>query len=159
MSENAIVEVKGIKLNVDLSNTMGQEPLRVGSRVKVLVKEYSESYKPYPGIIVGFDNFRNLPTINVAYCKMEYNESSIIFVSINAKSDPDVEIIPDRNDKGLEVNKSEVLRRMDRKIDSLRNEVAELEAKKDFFLRSFGKWFVDAAPVFVPVDEETERHF
>lgn len=61
-----VIEINGVKLEVDMRYAKRVDELRVGSKVKVLNKEYS-SYKVYPGVIVGFEEFDNLPTIVVAY--------------------------------------------------------------------------------------------
>lgn len=143
-SNMTIIEIGGVKLEVDLRHAKVIDTLRVGSRIKVLVKDYADNYKVYPGIIIGFDDFKNLPTVNIAYCKMEYSESTIVFASINAKNESGIQIVADTNEASLEVNKGEVLRKMDRAIDSLKMQIEDIEAKKAFFLNSFGTWFTHA---------------
>lgn len=61
-NQKTIVEINGIKLEVDLRTAKRVEEYKVGDMVKVLKKEYGDSYKSYAGMIVGFDAFVALPT-------------------------------------------------------------------------------------------------
>ena len=74
-TQTAIVEVNGIKLEVDLRTAKRidqlTDQLTIGSRVKCLVKQYSD-FKTVPGVVVGFEPFEKLPTIVVAYLDTDY---------------------------------------------------------------------------------------
>ena len=54
--QKRIIEVNGVKMEIDLRNAKVVENYKVGDYVKVLIKEYN-SYKSYIGNIIGFDNF------------------------------------------------------------------------------------------------------
>ena len=83
--QKRVIEVNGVKLEVDMRYAKRIEELRIGSKVKALNKEYS-SYSVYPGVIVGFEQFEKLPTIVVAYYKTDYSGSDIKFVYYNAET-------------------------------------------------------------------------
>ncbi|MHC4294732.1 MAG: hypothetical protein ACYSTL_04025, partial [Planctomycetota bacterium] len=61
MSESAeqdqirVVEINGVKLEVDLRHAKVIDQFRVGDRVKVLKKKYEKVYESHPGAIIGFD--------------------------------------------------------------------------------------------------------
>ena len=78
-----VVEINGVKMEVDLRSATTQEvnTYKVGDQVKVLIKDYS-SWKDYPGTIVGFDNFKQRPTIIIAY--LERYNSDIRFAYFNS---------------------------------------------------------------------------
>jgi hypothetical protein len=135
MSEKTIIEINGVKLEVDLSEAKVITNYRVGDCVKVLIKKYS-SYESVPGVLVGFDHFQKLPTLIIAYL---YNNEEIKFVYFNSACD-DVEITA-MSVKDLPFAKSRVLELMDRKITRQEQEIEDLKAKKQFFLDEFGKYF------------------
>jgi ribosomal protein L19 len=86
-NQKTIVEINGVKLEVDLRTAKTVEEYRVGDTVKLLKKEYGDSYKSYAGMIVGFDPFISLPTIIVAYIDQSYSGVDIKFDYLNAKSE------------------------------------------------------------------------
>lgn len=136
------VEINGVKMEVDLRTAKRIDTLKVGSRVKVLVKQYGgDTFKTHPGVIVGFDDFINRPSITVAYLATDYSSSSIKFVAINKDSGTDIEIIADVNEKTLEVSRDDVLCRMDAEIEQHRRSIEEVEDRKAYFLRYFSAWF------------------
>ena len=56
-TETQVIEINGVKLEVDMRYAKRVDLLRIGSRVKVLVKTYSE-YKIYPGVKIGRESCR-----------------------------------------------------------------------------------------------------
>jgi hypothetical protein len=135
-----IIEVNGVKLEIDTRYARRIEELRIGSRVKVLKEEYS-STTVYPGIVVGFEPFAKLPTIIVAYVKAGYSDVGLETVSYNAKTEK-IEIVASIDDD-FSVSKSEVLgwfRRERQKLDEKR---AEIDAKEAFFLDRFKAYWRD----------------
>lgn len=134
-----IIEVNGVKLEVDLSQCRVVENYTVGQPVKVLVKTYGDKFTSYPGMIVGFDNFTSRPTIIICYLEHSYNAADIKFVYFNAES-KDIEICP-MNSKDLGVEREEIMAAMDAQIASKKNEMDGLIARKQYFLAEFGKYF------------------
>jgi hypothetical protein len=139
--EVQVIEVNGIKMEVDLRHARKICNFKIGDSVRVLVKEYSE-FKSYSGVIVGFDSFKNRPTIVVSYLDMAaYSTSPIKFAYINSES-ADVEICP-LVDNYISVEKSDVVSRFDSLIFKAKNELEELLEKKNYFLNNFNKYFAE----------------
>lgn len=136
--EKRIIEVNGIKLEVDLSQCRVIENYKVGDNVKVLIKKYSD-YESLPGVIVGFDNFENLPTIIIAYLKTSYSQAMIEFVYFNSQI-KEVEICP-MNEKDIPFRKQAVLDLIDAEIVSANEKAKDLVRRREFFLAEFGKYF------------------
>lgn len=135
-----VIEINGVKLEVDMRYAKRIEEIRIGSRVKVLTEDYSGT-KVSPGIIVGFEPFAKLPTIIVAYVEAGYSDVGLKTISYNAKSEK-VEIVASVDDD-FSVSKAEVLgwfRRERQKLDEKR---AEIDAKEQFFLDRFKAYWRD----------------
>lgn len=144
MSEDTkrIIEIGGVKLEVDLRDAKVIENYKVGTKVKILIKEY-DSYKPYPGIIVGFDEFEKLPTIKVAYLNTGYSDASIKFAFINEESLKEKFELCPIGDYDFELTTEYVNEVWSRKIDKLKKELAEAEQERDVFHKMFGTIFAD----------------
>jgi hypothetical protein len=136
--EKRIIEINGMKLEVDLSDCRVIDNYRVGDSIKVLKKEYS-NYESLPGVIVGFDNFEKLPTIIIAYLKIDYSEAKIKFVYFNSES-KEIEICP-MNDADMPFEKKRVIEMFDREIYKKEEELDGIKRQKEFFLAQFGKYF------------------
>ena len=133
-----IVEINGIRVEVDLRTAKRVDSFRVGDPVKVLKKSYGDNYNTYPGIISGFDEFKELPTITVAYM----NNGNLEFAGINAKA-KDIEIVLADRDT-LHMEKADVLRLMDRQLAEAEMKVADLKQRREYFLARFGSYFAPA---------------
>jgi hypothetical protein len=133
-----IVEINGVKIEVDLRTAKRVDNFKVGDHVKVLIKEYS-SYKSNLGVIIGFDEFKNLPSIVVAYLNISYSCVEIKFLTINSET-KDVEIAPCQ-DQDLVFEKADILGNFDREIEKKREEIRDIERKKNYFLHHYSKYF------------------
>lgn len=138
--EKTVVEIKGIKMEVDLRYARRIDEFRIGDRVKVLEKEYREP-RLYPGVIIGFENFKELPTIVVAVLQNKYNEAKIVFKYFNAKAE-DMDMVPAESHY-IPFEKAEVLRLMDKEIETKKQEHDDLVARKEYFLKTFECYFKD----------------
>lgn len=144
MSEKTIVEINGVKMEVDLRHaTIVHENLHVGSKVKVLAKSDYSGPQVWPGVIVGFEPFPSLPTIIVAYMDTSYS-GGLKFAHINSKSADKWELVPSVDDE-LPLAKGDVLSRFDLDIEKKQAELDELNAKRAFFLRHFNAYFAQFA--------------
>lgn len=140
MSEMTIVEINGVKMEVDLRHAkIVHENLRVGTKVKVLAKNDYSGPSVYAGVIVGFEPFPSLPTIIVAYIDTSYT-GGLKFAHINSKSADKWELVPSIDDE-LPLAKGDVLAQFDRQIEQKEGELRELQSKRDFFLRHFNTYF------------------
>ena len=138
MSEHMkVIEINGVKIEIDMRNARVIDNFRVGDNVKVLIKDY-DTYRSYPGVIVGFDQFENLPTIIIAYMKIEYSGAELKFEYFNTESKYEVCKI-DSFDIGIE--KDLALTYMDREIAKAESTLTDLKRKKAYFLRHFEKYF------------------
>ena len=140
--QTTIIEVNGVKLEVDLRTAKRIDELTIGSRVKCLLKGYGGEFSTYPGVIVGFDPFPSRPTLNVAYLDTSYG-GGLKFKSFNADT-KDFEIVADIDNNALELDKGDVLQKMEREIESKRLEMEKLQAQRGYFLANFGRYFNDS---------------
>lgn len=139
-SDKRIIEINGVKMEVDLRNATVVENLKVGDTVKVLLKSYS-GYKSSPGVIVGFDQFKNLPTIIVAYMDLEYSNAELKFCYFNADT-KDTEIVKS-NPKDIPLKREHVLDYLDKSIIKAEMAVQEAKQKKKYFEDHFNLYFKD----------------
>ena len=137
MEERTVVEINGVKMEVDLRTARTIDTYKVGDRVKVLVKKYSDTYETHHGVIVAFDNFENLPTITVCYITTGYN-GDLSFSYINEKNKA-VELVACNDD--IFIEKGEVLARLQKQIDLKKAEIEDIERKMNYFENRFGAWF------------------
>lgn len=136
-----IVDVGGIKIEVDLATAKRIETYKIGDNIKILKKQYGDSFKSHPGVIVGFDRFEQRPTIVVAYLKADWNHASIDFEYITADS-KDVEICH-MSEAEKVIDKVEVVEVLDREISKVETQLIELKARKAYFLTHFKAHFED----------------
>ena len=139
-----IIEVKGVKMEVDLREAKTIDTYRVGDLVKILVKAYSNEFKvkAYAGVIIGFDAFVKLPTIVVAYLKLDYSGASVVIESVNNESACE---ITHANEGDVPFSKKQVLDLLDRDVDVKRKALDEANWHRTQFLDWFGKYFAEAA--------------
>lgn len=139
-AQTMVVEVNGLKLEVDLRSAKRIDTLQVGSRVKVLTKGY-DGYKVRPGIVAGFEPFDKLPTIIVAVLDITYLEAKLDFVLFNSES-KDIEVVAALDHDELEVNRADVHARIDREVAKKREEIDDLERRRAWFDKNFAAYFV-----------------
>ena len=137
-SATRVIEVGGIKMEVDMRRAIKVEQYKVGTNIKVLVKEYSD-YKSYGGVIVGFEPFKTRPSILIAYIKASYGESSLHFLTYNSET-KDTEICI-AEDNFIPFEKSKVLETLDNNVRTAEAELLEARMKKDYFEKNFNEYF------------------
>lgn len=143
MSEMTIIEINGVKMEVDLRRAkIIHENLQIGSKVKVLDKSGYGGPTVHAGVIVGFDPFPTLPTINVAYVTGSFGSSDIKFAGINAKSGEKWELVPSQDDD-LPIDRQTLLEAFEREIQKHQREIDAINEKRDYFNRMFGAYFPD----------------
>lgn len=141
MEDKRIIEINGVKLELDLRTAELQQidSFKVGDNVKVLVKENSYSEQEIkPGVIVGFDNFKSLPTIIVAWLSVDYSKAEIKYAYINAKSE--VEIVA-ASSGDVPFERELVMDLLDRDIAAKEIALSDAKSKKEVFLKQFGRLF------------------
>jgi hypothetical protein len=137
--ESRIIEINGIKMEIDLREATVVDSFKVGDQVKILVSKYGGTFESKAGAIVGFDNFKERPTIIVAYLEVGYSEASVKFAYINSDT-KDVEIIK-ANEQDLPFDQSRVLDLLNRDIDSKQQAYKKSLHARVHFLEWFGRYF------------------
>jgi hypothetical protein len=136
MSEKTIIEIGGVKMEVDLRYAKRIDHITVGSRVKILRKTYADSCEVLHGIVIGFEPFKQLPTIVIAAAKIEYSEAKIEFVYYNTNT-KDTEVVVSSDDDSAAIDKANFVQQVDREIAKKQNEINELQNRKAYFLAKF----------------------
>ena len=147
MEERRIVEIDGVKIEVDLRTAKRIDTFKVGDNVKVLCKNYNNEFKVKPGIITDFANFKERPTIVVAV----FNEGSwsstpsIEFIHIYEGMEDKYEIVY-TSDEDLRLTKDGVIEKFEREIAKKKNEAQDLVNQLNYFINHFvkGKGIEDA---------------
>ena len=135
--EKRIVEIDGVKIEVDMRTAKVIEAYKVGDKVKVLIKSYGDTFDMYPGVIMGFYEFKDLPCIEVAYLR----HSDIQLKTLNAVS-KDISIAP-ISEAELIMDRQDVISRLNKDIENKKREALDLECKRDYFLKHFDTYFSD----------------
>lgn len=135
-TEKTVIEINGVKMEVDLRQARRIENIGVGTRIKVLRKKYGDSYEVLHGIVIGFEPFKELPTIIVAAATFDYSEAKVEFIYYNAKTEG-VEIVVASDDDLAALDKTDFVSKVDREITKKEGEIAELIARKSYFLAKF----------------------
>jgi len=148
--QTTIIEVNGVKLEVDLRTAKRIDTLKVGSRVKCLEKS-SSGASVFPGVVIGFEPFPSLPSITVAYINDSYFGRNLKIKAFNSET-KDFEVIADIDNNALEIDRDSVLNKFDRDITAKERELETLKDQRQFFLDNFGSFFND-----IPVDLEEFR--
>jgi hypothetical protein len=141
--EKRIIEIDGIKLEIDLRQAKRIEHYKVGDNVKVLKKSYGGKYDVYPGVILGFTEFASTPTIEIAYLELGYKSAEVHFVAINDKVEDDrkVEIAPLFDGHDLNFKKADVVKALNSEIQASEEATKDLQRKKRYFEEYFAKYF------------------
>ena len=134
-----IVEIDGVKVEVDLRTAKRVDSFKVGDNVKILDTNYS-GYKVKPGIIVDFAEFKELPTIVIAvFEEGSWSTSpSISFIYYNSETSEKIEIVPASDDK-IKLSKDGVIEKFEREIQKKKNEYTDLQNQLDYFKKHFLK--------------------
>lgn len=140
MEEKRIIEIDGIKVEVDLRSAKRIDTFKVGDNVKVLCKSYNDKYEVKPGIITDFANFKDKPTIVVAvFNDGGWNSSpTISFIYIYEGMEDKYEIVFADGDE-LKLTKDGVVEKFEREIQKKRNEAQDLENQLNYFKKHFLK--------------------
>ena len=135
-----IVEINGVKFEVDLSKATVISEYQIGSKVNVLLeKDYNGKREVVPRVICGFNNFKSLPTITICYLKINYSNVELLFLQYNEKTEG-IDIAPCQ-ESDIIFNKADIIAKMDREILKKQEEVIDLQLKKEYFINNFKKHF------------------
>lgn len=137
MEEKRIVEINGMKLEVDMRYARRIDEFKVGDTVKVLDKR-NDKNEMRTGVITDFANFKELPTIMVAIYKAGsyWDSPSIEFIPFNAETE-DIEIVGVSAEEII-VSRETIVQKFDDEIAKKRDELNDLIIKRDTFVKYFG---------------------
>ncbi|MDC7784817.1 hypothetical protein PQJ75_00930 [Rhodoplanes sp. TEM] len=144
MSEKTLIEINGVNMEVDLRYAKRVDELRIGDRVKVLIKSAYSAHEVHPGVIVGFEPFKELPTIVVAYIKDNYGTAELKFLHYNAKSDG-AEIVA-AADEDFHPDRDRIMAHFDRQIAAKLREVETIQEQRRYFELNFRQYWERVAP-------------
>lgn len=135
--EKRVIEINGVKLEVDLRNARRIDEFRVGDNVKVLDTRSGKN-EVRSGVITDFANFKDLPTIIVAMYKAGdyWTKPSIEFIYFNSDTEG-IEIVGVSAEEII-VSKDTIVQRFDDEIIKKRDELQDLIVKRDTFVKYFG---------------------
>lgn len=136
MNDKHLIEINGVKIEVDLRTAKRVEQMRIGTRVKVLRKKYGDTYEVLHGVIIGFEPFQSLPTIIVALASVDHSEAKIEFVYFNAKSEG-LELVVAMDEDLAAIDKDDFIKKIDADIAKKQLEIRTLEDRKNYFLTKF----------------------
>jgi hypothetical protein len=139
MNEMTVIEINGVKMEVDLRQARRVDTLRVGDRVKVLIKGYSD-YKVHAGTVIGFEPFEAMPTVIIAYLETSYSSVGVKFLYFNSQT-KETEVIKSIDDDQLDIDKSGVLQQFDADIAKQEIALEDIKKKKDYFLQNFQSYW------------------
>lgn len=133
-----IIEINGVKIEVDLRTAKRIDEFKVGDNVKILRKSSSD-YRVIPGVIIDFVDFKELPTIQIATFEMDYWGAKMEFINFNSQT-KDIEVCG-VSEHELELEKDKVIDRLNKEIEKKQHELDEIVCKKQYLLKHFGKYF------------------
>ena len=135
-----IIEINGIKMELDArSGKVSRiDTLKIGTKVKLLRKQYGDSFSVNIGVVIGLDEFKVLPTIQIAYLNTGYGSKPVEFFSFNAKT-TDAEMLIAEDGDLLEFSKDEMLRLLDKDIAEKELAAKVATQARDLFLKHFGE--------------------
>lgn len=146
-----IIEINGVKLEIDLRQAKRVESLRVGDKVKILHTPEYGAPAVYPGVIVGFEPFESLPTIVIAYVENKgwgSDPAKIEFLYYNTKS-KGFEVIVTTDD--VKLDRENAIQSFERKEQKLLNDLEELRQMRAYFERNFSVFWENLRPTNVEV--------
>ena len=139
MDENKkIIEINGVRLEVDFRSARRIDEFKVGDSVKVLDNR-NDKNMVRSGVITDFANFKELPTIMVAmYTPPDYwSKPSIEFIPYNANTE-NIEIVAVSAEEII-VSRETIVQKFDDEIAKKRDELNDLIIKRDTFVKYFGR--------------------
>lgn len=136
--EKRIVEINGVKIEVDMRYARRIDEFKVGDTVKVLDNR-NDKNEMRTGVITDFANFKELPTIMVAIYKAPTywtDSPTIEFIPFNAETE-NVEIVGVTAEETI-VSRDTIVAKFDDEIARQRDKLNDLIIKRDTFIKYFG---------------------
>lgn len=135
MSEKRIVEINGIKMEVDLRTAKVIDNYRVGDSVKLLRKQY-DGYNVLPAVIIGFVEFSKLPTIEL----LAVDHSGTVSFFVFNENTKETEIAPFNNYE-IEFERSTIVDKLEANVRRAEEDLRNAKGKLEAFTKMFGRMF------------------
>ena len=139
-----IVEIDGVKLEVDLRNAKVIDHYKVGDPVRVLSNDSSE--RIHPGVIVGFCEFDKSPAIEIMILENNYRSIEFSIITLVHGKSNKYQIAPLDKYQGL-LSQTNIITQFDREIQKKELELADMKLKKEYFIKDFAKAFERIVPI------------
>ena len=141
-----IVEINGVKMEVDLREAKVIDYFKVGDPVRVYhpKNDYIKA-EIKVGVIVGFCEFEKTPAIEILELNEDYSSINFKTVVIGRDLNTDLQIAPYDRYEAL-ISRADVVTRFDRMIQQKELELADLKLKKEYFINDFAKAFERIIP-------------
>ena len=130
-----VVEINGVKMEVDLRTARVIENYKVGDSVKLLKKRY-DSYEVLPAAIIGFTEFQKLPTIELIALK---RDGDVEFFTFNAET-KDTEIAPFNRYEAV-FEREEIMDKLTQRVNQAEEALRVARTKREAFQTFFAKVF------------------
>jgi len=141
-----IVEINGVKLEVDLRTAKVIDTFKVGDPVRVYhPKQDYRSAEINVGVIVGFCEFSSNPAIEVMELNTDYSSIEFRTVVICGEINNGIQLAPYDKYEGL-ISHADVVTKFDRLIQKKELELSDLKLKKKYFIDDFAKAFEQIVP-------------
>ena len=135
MQTKQIIEINGINLEVDLRHAVRLDTFAIGTRVKVLTKNYS-GHQVKHGVVIGFEPFKNLPTVIIAVAAISYTEAKIEFLYYNSET-KDTEVVVALDEDKADLDQAAFVNQVEAEISKKELEIQQLRERKAYFLDKF----------------------
>lgn len=143
--EKQIVEINGVKMEVDLRHAKRIDTFKIGDPVKLLIVS-DNSVKA--GVIVGFEAFEKLPTIVVVWIDDSYYSGGLKTAHINEKSADKYELVACNDGTLMHLSRSHITEKLEKAITKAESELADARAQLKYFNERFGVHFGEAKKCF-----------
>ena len=130
--------VGAVTIAANRNQAIRAEILKVGDAVRVLIKPSYGTPEVHTGVIVGFEPFKEWPTIIIAYIEHSYNKSEMKMLYFNGNEKQDAEILSAPQDINIDIERSRVIDWFNTEEQKKLAEVDEIRAKRQYFNRYFG---------------------
>ena len=129
------IEVKGQSFEVQ-TQAVVRSTIKIGDRLRILKKSTYSDPVVCDGIVIGFEPFKTLPSIVIAYIDDTYSNIDVKFLVWN-DSTKDVEITVALDDP-FKKNLDHYATRIEQKATKLEQEAREVRQKLDYMRSKFG---------------------
>jgi hypothetical protein len=146
-----IVEIDGVKIEVDLRTAKVIDHYKIGDPVQILHPGEGYGCGIKAGVIVGFCDFDKNPAIEIIELDHDYSGVNFKTVTVIGGQKNSVQIAPYDKYQGL-VSQADIVTRFDREIQKKELELADLKLKKKYFIDDFAKAFEQIVPT-APLDK------